>query len=162
MIIDGFGSYTDQFMKCAVFKGIGGVAHKYYLLFQHHLAPPATSFTSDSPEISSLNSTFVLSEPNIDPSYILGPARGPYLTEYSHNIYTKLGARISFLGIDGRTERTQFRVNYQDTYEKITRRLHEELFAARSSSPVQHLIVLLGIPIAYPVRTLKRKLIIES
>lgn len=27
-IIDGFGSYTDHFMRCAVFRGIGGVAHK--------------------------------------------------------------------------------------------------------------------------------------
>lgn len=27
-IIDGFGSYTDHFMKCPVFRGIGGVAHK--------------------------------------------------------------------------------------------------------------------------------------
>lgn len=33
-IIDGFGSYTDHFMQCPVFRGIGGVAHKYYLLFQ--------------------------------------------------------------------------------------------------------------------------------
>ena len=29
-IIDGFGSYTDRFMKCAVFRGIGGIAYKYY------------------------------------------------------------------------------------------------------------------------------------
>lgn len=28
-IIDGFGSYTDRFMQCAVFRGVGGVAHKY-------------------------------------------------------------------------------------------------------------------------------------
>jgi hypothetical protein len=28
-IIDGFGSYTDSFMRCHVFRGIGGVAHKY-------------------------------------------------------------------------------------------------------------------------------------
>lgn len=27
-IIDGFGSYTDHFMNCPVFRGIGGVAHK--------------------------------------------------------------------------------------------------------------------------------------
>jgi len=35
-IIDGFGSYTDNFMKCHVFRGIGGVAHKYvqYILFK--------------------------------------------------------------------------------------------------------------------------------
>jgi hypothetical protein len=31
-IIDGFGSYTDHFMRCAVFRGIGGVAHKYDVL----------------------------------------------------------------------------------------------------------------------------------
>lgn len=45
-IIDGFGSYTDHFMKCDVFRGIGGVAHKYYLLFQHHLAPPRSTYTT--------------------------------------------------------------------------------------------------------------------
>ena len=28
-IIDGFGSYTDHFMKCPVFLGIGAVAYKY-------------------------------------------------------------------------------------------------------------------------------------
>lgn len=45
-IIDGFGSYVDDFMQCDVFRGIGGVAHKYYLLFQHHLAPPVSSYTT--------------------------------------------------------------------------------------------------------------------
>ena len=30
-IIDGFGSYTDNFMRCPVFRGIGGVAHKFVL-----------------------------------------------------------------------------------------------------------------------------------
>ena len=30
-IIDGFGSYTEHFMRCPVFRGIGGVAHKYAL-----------------------------------------------------------------------------------------------------------------------------------
>jgi hypothetical protein len=33
-------------MRCAVFRGIGGVAHKYYLLFQHHLAPPVSTYTT--------------------------------------------------------------------------------------------------------------------
>jgi hypothetical protein len=32
-IIDGFGSYTDHFMRCHVFRGIGGVAHKYVFHF---------------------------------------------------------------------------------------------------------------------------------
>jgi len=29
-----------------VFRGIGGVAHKYYMLFQHHLPPPPSTYTS--------------------------------------------------------------------------------------------------------------------
>jgi hypothetical protein len=44
-------------------------------------------------------------------------------------------------------------VNYPETYEVIFSRLRQELgAAASSSSPIQHLIVVLGIPIAYPVR----------
>lgn len=45
-IIDGFGSYVDDFMKCDVFRGIGGTAHKYYMLFQHHLPPPPSTYTT--------------------------------------------------------------------------------------------------------------------
>lgn len=45
-IIDGFGSYVDEFMKCDVFRGIGGTAHKYYMLFQHHLPPPPSTYTT--------------------------------------------------------------------------------------------------------------------
>ncbi len=45
-IIDGFGSYVNEFMKCDVFRGIGGTAHKYYMLFQHPLPPPASTYTS--------------------------------------------------------------------------------------------------------------------
>jgi hypothetical protein len=45
-IIDGFGSYVDDFMQCDVFRGIGGTAHKYYMLFQHHLPPPPSTYTS--------------------------------------------------------------------------------------------------------------------
>lgn len=45
-IIDGFGSYVDNFMQCDVFRGIGGTAHKYYMLFQHHMAPPPSTYTS--------------------------------------------------------------------------------------------------------------------
>jgi len=72
--------------------------------------------------------------------------------EHSHNMYTKLGARIAFLGIDARTERTRHQVNYPETYDTIFSRLRQELSAAANSgNPFKHLIVLLGIPIAYPV-----------
>lgn len=43
-------------------------------------------------------------------------------------------------------------MNYPETYKKIFNRLREELTAAKDSpNPIQHLIILLGIPIAYPV-----------
>lgn len=35
-IIDGYGSYTDRTNRCSVFRNIGRLAHKYYMLFQHH------------------------------------------------------------------------------------------------------------------------------
>ncbi|KUJ20274.1 uncharacterized protein LY89DRAFT_682032 [Mollisia scopiformis] len=160
-IIDGFGSYVDEFMRCSVFRGIGGTANKYYLLFQHHLAPPLSTYTTDAPQTTSddgvgtdprqLENTFVLQEENIDSSYIIGSKPGPYVAEHSRSIYARLGARIAFFGIDARTERTRKQVNYPETYEIIFTRLRKELAEAKASStPIQHLVVLLGIPIAYP------------
>ncbi|KAG9232081.1 hypothetical protein BJ875DRAFT_467778 [Amylocarpus encephaloides] len=160
-IIDGFGSYVDEFMRCAVFRGIGGLANKYYLLFQHHLAPPSSTFTTDAPQTTDhsvvgtdsrqLENSFVLEEKTIDSGYIIGSKPGPYVVDHSRSIYARLGANIGFFGIDARTERTRHQVNYPETYDIIVSRLRQELSAAKSSSlPIQHLIVLLGIPIAYP------------
>lgn len=159
-IIDGFGSYTDHFMKCAVFRGIGGVAHKYYLLFQHHLAPPKSTFTTDAPKTTSadhtgstpadptqLKDTWVLTDDVGDPSYIIGSKPGPYVEERSRNIYCQLGARIAFAGIDARTERTRHQINYPETYKMVFDRLDKE-FSANTN--LKHLIFLLGVPIAYP------------
>ncbi|KAI0171944.1 hypothetical protein GGR52DRAFT_580714 [Hypoxylon sp. FL1284] len=158
-IIDGFGSYVNEFMKCDVFRGIGGTAHKYYMLFQHHLAPPASTYTTDAPETTvhspeqdpnQLINTFV-KEPSFDSSYIIGTRPGPYVAEHSMNMFAKLGARVAFLGIDARTERTRHQVNYPETYDAIFTRVREELGAAMAGGqPYKHLILLLGIPIAYP------------
>ncbi|KAL2146666.1 hypothetical protein VTI28DRAFT_2816 [Corynascus sepedonium] len=160
-IIDGFGSYVNEFMKCDVFRGIGGTAHKYYMLFQHHLPPPASTYTSDAPPATaaeegqgldpnqSMNA--YVHPPLSEPNYIYGPKAGPYVVEHSHNMFTQLGARIAFLGIDARTERTRHQVNYPETYDAIFTRLKQELSAAaRSGRPFKHLVLLLGIPIAYP------------
>ncbi|CAJ2512997.1 Uu.00g011160.m01.CDS01 [Anthostomella pinea] len=159
-IIDGFGSYVHEFMKCDVFRGIGGTAHKYYMLFQHHLAPPASTYTSDAPQTfkhgpdqdeNQLVDTFVKEQGPYDPSYIIGHRPGPYVAEHSLNMFSKLGARIAFVGLDARTERTRHQVNYPETYDIIFERLQKELRAAASAGqPFRHLILLLGIPIAYP------------
>ncbi|KAI1415604.1 hypothetical protein F5Y13DRAFT_146489 [Hypoxylon sp. FL1857] len=158
-IIDGFGSYVNEFMKCDVFRGIGGTAHKYYMLFQHHLAPPASTYTSDSPATAEhggdqdpkqLIDTYVRQQA-FDSSYIIGSRPGPYVAEHSMNMFSKLGARIAFLGIDARTERTRHQVNYPETYDLIFGRVRDELGAAAATGqPFRHLILLLGIPIAYP------------
>jgi hypothetical protein len=161
-IIDGFGSYVHDFMKCDIFRGIGGTAHKYYMLFQHHLAPPASTYTTDAPQTmvagtatdsAQLKDTFV-AEPTLDsePGYIIGSKPGPYVAEHSMNMFSRLGARVAFLGIDARTERTRHQVNYPETYDLIFQRLRDELGAAKQAgNPYRHMILLLGIPIAYPV-----------
>ena len=159
-IIDGFGSYTDHFMKCAVFRGIGGVSLKYYCLFQHHVPPPKSTFTTDSKQTTQaqdgrgagadpaqLKDTFVLDEGKPESSFIIGGRPGPYVEERSRSLYMRLGARIAFLGIDARTERTRHQVNYPDTYDLIFKRVRSEI---ASSPGIKHLVVLLGVPIAYP------------
>ncbi|KAK3112824.1 hypothetical protein LTR53_010505 [Teratosphaeriaceae sp. CCFEE 6253] len=155
-IIDGFGSYTDNFMRCPVFRGIGGVAHKYYLLFQQHIAPPAVTYTTDAPQSMhehgtdsvQMKGTYVLPQQREDPSYIIGKRPGPYVEERSRSIYTQLGKRVAFLGLDARTERTRHQVNYPETYDLIFRHASQQIAASRDE--IKHLILLLGVPIAYP------------
>lgn len=115
-------------MRCDVFRGIGGTAHKYYMLFQHHLPPPRSTYTTGKTKLLSsenreltcvdhsplsdatqgedpnqLIDTFV-AEMREEPMYIKGPKPGPYVAEHSFNILTTLGARIALLGIDARVE----------------------------------------------------------
>lgn len=160
-IIDGFGSYRDHFMQCPVFRGIGGVSFKYYCLFQHHSAPPQSTFTTDAPatmkagadgtagpDPRQLKDTYVYTETADDRSWIVGRRPGPYVEERSRSLYMRLGARIAFCGIDARTERTRRQVNYPETYDLIFDRLRTEFTAAQGQ--ITHLILLLGVPIAYP------------
>ncbi|CAK7273943.1 hypothetical protein SEPCBS57363_005909 [Sporothrix epigloea] len=124
-IIDGFGSYVNDFMNCDA----------------------AESHKSDPVQ---LIDTYV-APAMIEPNYIIGSRPGPYVAEYSHNMYCRLGARMAFLGLDARTERTRHQVNHPETYEQIFARLTAEFRAAAAvDEPIKHLILLLGIPIAYP------------
>lgn len=165
-IIDGYGSYADRFMRCAVFRGIGAVARKYYLLFQHHCAPSASTFTTDAPPptttttdaagvtgagpdaVQGKKDVFVLPDQDLGDEWVLGAGPGPYMTERSRSYLGRLGKKIAFLGVDARTERTRQQINYPGTLDIIFRRVDAELRAARGD--IKHLIVLLGVPIAYP------------
>ena len=125
-IIDGYGSYPRRAMSSPVFTGLGAVAFKYYMLFQHQSI-------MDESEAS-------------EPSWILGTAPGPYIKELSRSLLVELGSEISLLAIDCRTERTELDVIAEETWEKIMDRCYKDV---RSGS-TKHLLVVLPVPIAYP------------
>ena len=125
-IIDGFGSYPDHFMNTPVFCGLGAVAYKYYMLFQHQSVPAETSAD--------------------EPSWLLGAAPGPYINELSRSVFLSLGKHVAFLGLDCRTERMQEEVLSGASYDIIFDRCRKEILQGET----RHLIVSLGVPIAYP------------
>ncbi|KAK7914653.1 hypothetical protein PG985_012356 [Apiospora marii] len=125
-IIDGFGSYPDHFMKSPVFSGLGAVAFKYYMLFQHQSLMEETEQT--------------------EPSWVLGCKPGPYIQELSRSLFMSLGSGMALLAVDARTERTRDEVVREDTWKKIVDRCYAEI----AKGQTRHLLVLLGVPIAYP------------
>ncbi|KAK3117386.1 hypothetical protein LTR53_001300 [Teratosphaeriaceae sp. CCFEE 6253] len=125
-IIDGFGSYPHHFMSTRVFTGVGAVAFKYYMLFQHQSVVGETE--------------------REEPSWLLGASPGPYIAERSRSVFLHLGRRLAFLGLDCRTERMRDEVLSQETYDLVFDRCRAELVRGET----KHLIVLLGVPIAYP------------
>ena len=125
-IIDGFGSYPDRYMRSPVTSGLGAIAFKYYMLFQHQSSIDEGEDT--------------------EPSWILGTQPGPYIPELSRSILTHLGRSIAFLGLDCRTERTNDEIVSEETYHKIFDKLEKDIIKGKT----KHLIVLLGIPVAYP------------
>ncbi len=129
-IIDGYGSYRDSTMSTEIFKGVGNIAYQYYMLFQQQV-----NYKDDDEAYLK------------DPSWILGSKPGPYMGEKSHSIFTKLGKGIGFLGLDCRTERKLKTIVTKETYELVFKRLQAEV---KKDPSIKHLLVLLGVPIAYP------------
>lgn len=125
-IIDGFGSYPDQLMSSPVFSGLGAIAFKFYMLFQHQ------SSIDEGEET--------------EPTWVLGTQPGPYIQEMSRSIFTHLGRSIAFLGLDCRTERMNDEIVSAETYHKVFARLGKEI----TKGETKHLIVLVGVPVAYP------------
>jgi hypothetical protein len=125
-IIDGFGSYPDHLMRTPVFSGLGNIAFKYYLLFQHQSVPDETEES--------------------EPSWCLGRKRGPYINEFSRSLFMSLGADVSLLAVDTRAERTREEVVREDTWKKLIDRCYNQIVKGET----KHLLVLLGVPIAYP------------
>ena len=95
-IIDGFGSYPDEFQRAPVFMGVGNIAFKYYMLFQHQSVPEETQAD--------------------EPSWLLGARPGPYIQQRSRSVFLNLGKSIAFLGLDCRTERE---VSFEVVHHKL-------------------------------------------
>ncbi|KAL4910586.1 hypothetical protein BDW74DRAFT_141426 [Aspergillus multicolor] len=125
-ILEGFGSYPEEFMSSAVISGLGNLAFKYYMLFQHHSVPEETEAD--------------------EPSWILGAEPGPYINQRSRHLFMSLGNGISFLGLDCRTERMYDEIISEHSSDLIWDRCHREIVKGET----KHLVVLLSIPIAYP------------
>ncbi|KAF2674527.1 hypothetical protein BT63DRAFT_352681, partial [Microthyrium microscopicum] len=125
-IMDGFGSYPDHTMSSPVFTGVGAVAFKYYMLFQHQTIPEETEAQ--------------------EPSWLLGAQPGPYIHQKSRSVFMNLGPSVAFLGLDCRTERARDEIISADTWERVFDRLERDLVKGET----KHLVVLLGVPIAYP------------
>ncbi|KAG6367941.1 hypothetical protein INS49_002141 [Diaporthe citri] len=125
-IIDGFGSYPHHFMSSPVFSGLGNIAFKYYMLFQHQSIVDETEET--------------------EPSWAIGVRPGPYIQEQSRSVFLRLGAKIALLAVDCRTERMRDQVVREDTWDKLMDRCYNEIVKGKT----EHLLVLLGVPIAYP------------
>ena len=125
-IIDGFGSYPHHFMSTPVFTGLGAIAFKYYMLLQHQSVPAETT--------------------KEEPSWVLGASPGPYINELSRSVYVSLGRKVAFLGLDCRTERMRDEILSLESYDRIFDRARAEI----RKGETKHLIVVLGVPIAYP------------
>ena len=125
-IIDGYGSYPDNFMKTPVFSGIGNVAFKYYMLFQHQSVPEETT--------------------KEEPSWVLGHEPGPYIHQPSRSLFMHMGKHVAFLGVDCRTERMRDEILSIRSFDLLLERCRKEIIEEET----KHLIVLLGVPIAYP------------
>lgn len=125
-ILEGYGSYPDEFMQSPVISGLGRIAFKYYLLFQHQTAIEETDHD--------------------EPSWIMGAEPGPYIRERSRSLFIPLGKGVTLLGLDERTERMSHEILSEPTCDIIWDRCHREM----NRGEVKHLLVLSSIPIAYP------------
>lgn len=128
-IIDGFGSYPHHFMSSPVFAGVGAVAFKYYMLFQHQSVAEEAAAAEEA-------------------SWVLGAGPGPYIRERSRSVFVRMGGKAALLALDCRTERMRDEVLSQESYDAVFDRCRAEL--AEGGGETRHLMVLLGVPIAYP------------
>lgn len=128
-LIDGFGSYPEETMGCSVFKELGAIGFKYYMIFQQHQLPEEKL------------------EPKFDESWINGSTSSNYIEHKSRSIFSQLGKEIGLLGLDCRTERSLDTIVKDKTYDLVFSRAEQEV---KQNPNIKHMLVMLGVPILYP------------
>ncbi|GAA5830312.1 hypothetical protein JCM11251_001303 [Rhodosporidiobolus azoricus] len=138
-MIDGFGSYPDDLQQSPVFSSIGAHGYKWFLLFQMFIAD----------EVDGTNPADAVGSPSQahpSKSLIIG-GEGAFIPYPNHSFISYLGPKQYILMVDWRSERRFNQLASKVTYERCAA-------AVRALPPgVQHLVVLLGVPIAYPRMT---------
>ncbi|KAJ8700313.1 hypothetical protein PTI98_003354 [Pleurotus ostreatus] len=129
-LIDGFGSYPEDLQMAPVFRRIGSRGYFFFLLFQCFINVEIDG-VDDSPG------------KHVNRSIIFGGV-GPYISLPSHSFLAYLGPQTYILMLDCRAERKKDQVCSELEYQKVFGRLRQ------LPRGVEHLIVQLGIPIAYP------------
>ncbi|KAI0293383.1 hypothetical protein BC826DRAFT_910742 [Russula brevipes] len=126
--IDGYGSYPDDLQTAPIFDAIGSRGYFFYLLFQ--------CFINDSVDGRDDQSHVIRST-------VIG-SQGKYLPFPSHSFLTPIGPTAWVLMLDCRAERTRYQVCSEQQYKKVFERLD------MLPRGVEHLVIQLGIPIAFP------------
>ncbi|KAI0303483.1 hypothetical protein B0F90DRAFT_1809674 [Multifurca ochricompacta] len=114
----------DDLQRAPVFNAIGSRGYFFFLLFQCFI-------NDDRPGAHSVKSV------------IIG-GQGTYVPLRSHSFLTCIGPTSWLLMLDCRAERKLTQVCSEEEYTKVFQRLHALPFG------VEHVIIQLGIPIAYP------------
>ncbi|KAF8968403.1 hypothetical protein BDZ97DRAFT_1655223 [Flammula alnicola] len=128
--IDGFGSYPDDLQRAPVFRQIGARGYFFFLLFQCFINVDVDGI-QDAPG------------KHVYQSLIIGQP-GPYIKLPSHSFLPRLGPKVYMLLLDCRAERRKDQVCSPEEYQRVFNRLNN------LPAGVEHLVVQLGIPIAYP------------
>ncbi|EPQ28075.1 uncharacterized protein PFL1_04402 [Pseudozyma flocculosa PF-1] len=127
-LIDGFGTYPDDLMMAPVFNYIGTRGYFFFLLFQLFV-------------VDDIDGTSETDHPNR--SMIIG-GKGVYMPWYNHSLLCYLGPKQYILLVDCRSERKVDQICTEYTYGRV-------FDAIRRMPPgVEHLTILLGVPLAYP------------
>lgn len=127
-LIDGFGSYPDDLMRSPVFSWIGSRGYFFFLLFQCFINVEVDGRDAARHPFKSV---------------VIG-GDGPFVPYPSHSFVSYLGPQVYMLLLDCRAERKKDQVcsplEYKTVFERIM----------RLPPQVEHLVVQIGIPIAYP------------